>query len=213
MYYLELIQKFWEFNRTAKISPSEISLYLYLLKTGYENDRYDFKISDSEIGRSLGLTAKTVKSTKEKLHTKGLIEFQSTNGVPCYYRLLLNYSLDFRPDRIHQLDTTTVEEFVQDKVEEISLKSEDFIQININIPSLDQVMEFVKTLENYDCNLDLSIKEKYDSWIKNGWKNSSNRSIKNWKATLKSALPYMRNSQDKGSFTIEKVPNIKRPEL
>lgn len=213
MYYLELIQRFWEFNKKAKISPSEISLYLYLLKTGYENDRYDFKISDSEIGRSLGLTAKTVKSTKEKLHTKGLIEFQSANGIPCYYRLLLNYSLDFISDKIQQRDTIFVEEFLQDKVEEISLKPDNFIQINTTLPSFDDVMEFVKTLETYDCSLDSSIKEKYNSWIKNGWKNSSNRPIRNWKVTLKSALPYMRDSQGKGSITIENVPNIKRPEL
>ena len=92
MYYLELIQRFWEFNKVAKISPTEISLYFYLLKIGYSKDRYDFKISDVELGKKLGLTRKTIKSTKEKLKKLGLIEFKTVNGVPCYYRLLLNYS-------------------------------------------------------------------------------------------------------------------------
>ena len=84
MYYLELIQRFWDFNKTAKISPTEALLYFYLLKMGYENDRYDFKISDVELGRELGLTRKTIKSTKEKLKNLGLIQFQSKNGLPCH---------------------------------------------------------------------------------------------------------------------------------
>ena len=54
MYYLELIQRFWDFNKTAKISPTEVLLYFYLLKMGYEKDRYDFKISDVELGKELG---------------------------------------------------------------------------------------------------------------------------------------------------------------
>ncbi|MFY1047498.1 hypothetical protein [Chryseobacterium sp. GP-SGM7] len=186
---------------------------MYLLKTGYEHDRYDFKISDIEIGRALGLTAKTVKSTKEKLHTKGLIEFQSANGVPCYYRLLLNYRLDFISDKIQEQNTTTVEQFLKPTGEEISFKPANINEGNINIPSLYDVIEFVKTLENYESNLDSNITEKYSIWVKNGWKNSSNRPIGNWKATLKSALPYMKNSQEKSSTSIESIPNIKRPEL
>ena len=51
MYYLELIQWFWDFNKTAKLVHRSI-LYFYLLKIGYENDRYDFKISDIELGKN-----------------------------------------------------------------------------------------------------------------------------------------------------------------
>ena len=86
MYYLELIQRFWDFNKKAKVSPTEVLLYFYLLKIGYENERYDFKISDVELGKELGLTRKTIKSTKEKLKNLGLIQFQSKNGLPCHYR-------------------------------------------------------------------------------------------------------------------------------
>ncbi len=89
-----MIQRFWDFNKKARVSPSEISLYFHLLKIGYENDRYDFKISDIELGKELGLTRKTIKSTKEKLKSIGLIQFQTINGLPCHYRLLLNYSLE-----------------------------------------------------------------------------------------------------------------------
>ncbi|WBX96506.1 hypothetical protein [Chryseobacterium gambrini] len=86
MYYLELIQRFWDFNKIVKISPTEIALYLYLLKIGYEKDRYDFKISDVELARELGLTRVTIKASKDKLKNRGLIQFQTSNGLPCYYR-------------------------------------------------------------------------------------------------------------------------------
>ena len=97
MYYLELIQRFWDFNKTAKISSTEISLYFYLLKMGYENDSYDFKISDIELGKELGLTRKTIKSTKGKLKNLGLIQFQSKNGLPCHCLLYTSRSRRHRP--------------------------------------------------------------------------------------------------------------------
>jgi hypothetical protein len=46
MYYLELLDKFWEFNKKSKLGASVAAVYVYLLKTGYENGRYDFKVSD-----------------------------------------------------------------------------------------------------------------------------------------------------------------------
>ncbi|WP_123897788.1 hypothetical protein [Chryseobacterium carnipullorum] len=63
------------------------------MKTAEENDGYVFVLSDVVVSNDLGLTRKTVKSTKEKLRDLGLIEFQTKNGVPCSYRLLLNYNL------------------------------------------------------------------------------------------------------------------------
>ena len=93
MTYLELIQRFWDFNHKNQIGSTGISMYLYLLKIGYEKESYDFHISDVGASKELGLTRKTIKSIKEKLKNFGLIEFQTKNGLPCYYRLLLDYPL------------------------------------------------------------------------------------------------------------------------
>ncbi|MET2743972.1 hypothetical protein ABXT13_13290, partial [Staphylococcus caprae] len=60
------------------------------MKTGKENDAYDFKVSDVVLSKELGLTRQTVKSTKEKLQDFGLIQFQTQNGVSGSYRLILN---------------------------------------------------------------------------------------------------------------------------
>ncbi len=254
MYYLELIQRFWDFNKTAKISPTEISLYFYLLKMGYENDRYDFKISDVELGKELGLTRKTIKSTKEKLKRLDLIQFQSKNGLPCHYRLLLNYSFEIESKKSIKNEESTIVEEDQNReileifesilsaqnsvevVKEVEINSDikassettekqklEWEQVqkqkqeqqnlkNNKIPSLDEFIEYAKSLEGYESELELSISEKYESWINNGWKNTSNRPISNWKFTLKSTLPYLKNTSGENSLSLQDIPNIKRPE-
>ena len=254
MYYLELIQRFWDFNKKAKVSPTEISLYFYLLKIGYENERYDFKISDVELGKELGLTRKTIKSTKEKLKNLGLIQFQSKNGFPSHYRLLLNYSIEIEPDISIKKEESTIIKKDQKReileifesilsaqnsvevVKEIEINSDikassettekqklEWEQVqkqkqeqqnlkNNKIPSLDEFIEYAKSLEGYESELELSISEKYESWINNGWKNTSNRPISNWKSTLKSTLPYLINKSEKNSLSLQDIPKIKRPE-
>ena len=261
MYYLELIQRFWEFNKTTKVSPTEISLYFYLLKIGYDNDRYDFKISDVKLGKDLGLTRKTIKSTKEKLKQLGLILFQCKNGVPCHYRLLLNYSFKIDAEKSIKIEeSTNVEKPRKSKTSiispEIFLSTPNTLQVlqeieinndgkispelsqnqkfdmkyiqkyeredeqeqelqnlkNRKIPSLDEFMEYARSLECYERELDLSISEKYETWNNNGWKNTSNRPISNWKSTLKSTLPYLKNSNVENTSLLQNIPNIKRPE-
>ena len=246
MYYLELIQRFWDFNKKAKVSPTEVLLYFYLLKMGYENDRYDFKISDVELGKELGLTRKTIKSTKEKLKNLGLFQFQSKNGLPCHYRLMLNYSIEIEPEKLIKNEENTIVEKNQNReileifesilsaqnsveaIKEIEINNDikassessqkqklELEQQNLKnskIPSLDEFIEYAKSLEVYEPELELSISEKYESWKNNGWKNTSNRPISNWKSTLKSTLPYLINKSEKNSLSLQDIPNIKRPE-
>ena len=253
MYYLELIQRFWDFNKTAKISPTEVLLYFYLLKMGYENDRYDFKISDVELGKELGLTRKTIRSTKEKLKKLGLIQFQPKNGLPRHYRLVLNYSFEIESEKICKTEGINAKKSQEPKILEIfenifsaqnTLETEKEVEINKDvkssseipkqqkqkleleqrqeqeqqnlknskIPSLDEFIEYAKSLEGYEAELDLSISEKYEIWKNNDWKNTSNRPISNWKFTLKSTLPYLKNTSGENSLSLQDIPNIKRPE-
>ena len=95
MYYLELIQRFWYFNQKAQLNTTAIAMYLYLLKLGHDENRYDVCISDVKMSEALRITRKTVKPTKEKLRNLGLLQFENNKGLPCSYRLLLNYSLEF----------------------------------------------------------------------------------------------------------------------
>lgn len=211
MYYLELIQRFWDFNRIAKISPTEIAVYLYLLKIGYEKDRYDFKISDVELAKELGLTRVTIKSSKEKLKNRGLIQFQTSNGLPCYYRLLLDYSFQTEPETKEEKKGTDTENLLEAASLEISPIIEDVANESSIIPSLQEFMSYAKALESYESQLDFSIEKKYKIWVDKGWKNAFNRPISNWKATLKSTLPYMNNSSEDNPISLKDIPNIKRP--
>lgn len=203
MYYLEMIQRFWEFNKAAKVTPTEVFLYLYLLKIGYDNNRYDFKISDMELGSELGLARGTIRSIKEKLKDRGLVKFQTSNSHPCHYRLVLDYPFFIESAETKEIHKSTAQKLLPD--------IENQNKENENIPSWEEFIGFAKTLESYESKMKLFIREKYESWIRKGWKNSSHRPITNWKLTLKSLLPYMKNFNEDISMSLQDIPNIKRP--
>lgn len=209
MYYLELIQRFWDFNHQKTIGSTGISMYLYLLKIGYEKEHYSFQISDVVISKELGLTRKTVKSTKEKLKNLGLIQFQTQNGIPCNYRLIVDYPLQSSEPKIINKKEIKTEQFVQEvKTPSIQISSVSSTQ---NIPSLEELIEYAKTLDHYEVELDSKIQSKYENWRNNGWKNSSDRLITNWKSTLKSSLPFMKNAMKNHQISLQSIPDIKRP--
>lgn len=238
MNYLELIQRFWDFNRKNQVGSTGISMYLYLLKIGYDNDCYDFQISDITIGNELGLARKTVKSTKEKLWDLGLIRFETKNGLPCKYSLITDYPL-----QIYEFENLGQEKakrkIVSQKSEILEIPLEEVLPIQnslensskivnkdietkilkvVNpiiddkrIPNLEEFFEYAKTLENYEVELDAKIQLKYENWKNSGWKNNADRPITNWKSTLKSTLPYLKNALESESLSLESIPNIKRP--
>lgn len=76
-----------------------------------------------------------------------------------------------------------------------------------DIPTFDEVLNFFKTLPNYEPSLQEHLKTKYEYWVNNGWVSGYNRPITNWQQTVKNTIPYLR-SDNKNIFNI---PNIKRP--
>ena len=231
MYYLELLHRFWGFNQKISVGPTGISMYLYLLKIAYDNERYDFKISDVAISKELGLTRKTVKSTKEKLKSLGLIQFQTKNGLPCSYRLILDYPLPVSDPKNVKKEEIKKEEIIQKEeglvfpsptvspiqILSENLNQEDEVQSsrekgnNKNIPSWKEFIEFAQTLEIYNQQLDFEIQTKYESWKNNEWKNHADRPITNWKSVLKSALPFMKKTTESSMLSLKSIPNINRP--
>ena len=87
------------------------------------------------------------------------------------------------------------------------------ISLSRNIPSLEEFTQYAKTLENYIPELDQLIKEKYDSWLGNGWKNGYDKPITNWKSSIKNAMPFLQRELQSSNTTSEKIalPTIKRP--
>lgn len=224
MYYLELIERFWKFNKDNDLGSTAIAMYLYLLKTGYENNRYDFKISDVVTSKNLGITRKTVKTTKEKLRNHGLIQFETKSGYPCCYRMILNYpltaievekrektSVGINSDQYTDSTRIIEKESKPNSSLLISGKTKSTIK-NEDIPSLNDFIEYAKTLDSYVKNLDDQLKTKYESWLKDQWRNKSGKPISNWKSTLKSILPYLKK-HDENNISHQSIPSIKRPQI
>lgn len=233
MYYLELIERFWIFNQKVKPGSTAISFYLYLLKTAKDSDDYNFKISDVVLSRELGLTRKTVKTTKEKLRNFGLIQFQTKNGISGSYRLILNYSLErVESEKIEDAEVKEQRPSFQKTNDEEILPHIDVIiksfsdnsdEINVepkpqpsnenpDIPEFTEFLAYAQTLSAYKSELDMPVKEKYHSWKNNGWKNSSERPITNWRSSLKSTLPFLKVvAQDDMQLSLKTIPDIKRP--
>lgn len=231
MYYLELIERFWIFNEKAKPGSTAIAMYLYLLKTAKASDDYDFKVSDVVLSKELGLTRPTVKRTKEKLRDLGLIRFQTKNGASGSYRLILSYPLESSaPEKIKSSEiqmTPSFKELVDDLnldllnpgVESPSSNIDQKIKVSsiqpanekIKIPELEEFLAYARTLAAYQAELDELIKDKYHSWKDSGWKNNSDRLITNWRSSLKSTLPFLKNAAHDDQLTIQTIPDIKRP--
>ena len=92
MNYSELISRFWEHNEKQPLGAVAVSLYLFLLEIWTKNDESDFKLSDTEICERLKITRPTIISSRQKLCSIGMIQYQSQNGLPGQYKILREYS-------------------------------------------------------------------------------------------------------------------------
>ncbi len=80
----------------------------------------------------------------------------------------------------------------QEKEKEEEEVQEQEKYINKDIPTENEFLDYVKTIEIYKTELDYSIKSKYESWVENGWKDGNDKPIKNWKTKIKNTLPHLK---------------------
>ncbi|ATN06709.1 MULTISPECIES: hypothetical protein [Chryseobacterium] len=233
MYYQELIQKFWESGPKAQLGTTAVAIYLYLLKLANDNNRYDVTVSDVAIGNTLGLTRKTVKSAKEALLNSGLVRYESKNGYSCSYRIVPDYSLSIQKDEKDQkakrknnlripvieknenlpldgLPVINTPETTEQK-EKASFDNRHPFKIIANIPSLEEFIDYAKTLSGYEESMHSAIKERYALWANSNWCNNLGKPITNWKSSLKNLLPYIKNRNDNGQLSLDSIPVIKPP--
>ena len=237
MNYTELTTKFWSINEKSPLGASAIALYLFLLEEYRKNEGKDFCISDSVISQKLSLTRPTINALKSKLRNVGLIQYQAQNGLPTIYRIISNFSFlqqELPKKELLKVETETPQESISTEQTlniTIEKKHEQPIQASniktelleekpiytsskekINIPTLDEFMNFAKSLEIYDETMDFAIKSKYESWIDNGWVNGLGLPINKWQNNLKNTLPHLKTSKKKPSgLQPNSIPTIKRP--
>ncbi|MDO4729221.1 MAG: transcriptional regulator [Bacteroidota bacterium] len=74
-------------------------------------------------------------------------------------------------------------------------------------PTLEEFMDYARTLPPYDSSLDFALESKYEFWKESGWMNGYNKPITNWKLTLNNTIPFLKG----GGIIQPKVPKIIRP--
>ncbi|MCT4319260.1 hypothetical protein SAMN05421856_11021 [Chryseobacterium taichungense] len=235
MYYLKLIQKFWNFNQKAKLDANVITVYFYLLNFANDCGSYTVSISDRNLSKTLGLSRNTIMAARKKLQSLGIIHYNKDTDGAATYRILIDYdAVASKPETI-QLDTilldlvvpqneesivssptsltSLVSECEQKEPEQHELNDEDTAEPTVKgtgQPSLDTFLQYAQTLEGYEPSLDQKITEKYSSWEMNNWKSVSGRPITDWKSSLKNLMPFMKNTADK-DLSLDSISRIKRP--
>ena len=212
MNYTELTTKFWSINEKSPLGASAIALYFFLLEKCRQNDGKDFTISDNAISQKLSLTRPTINALKSKLRNVGLNQYQTRNGVPSIYRIITDISFLLQESEpFKKMIESPIINDIQPKIlEEKTIHTST--RENINIPSLDEFMNFAKSLEIYDETMDFAIKSKYESWRDNGWVNGLGIPINKWQNNLKNTLPHLKTSKKKPSgLQPNNIPTIKRP--
>ena len=235
----ELTKKFWKYNEKEPLGAVAVALYLFLIEVWKKNEENDFCLSDTEICERLKITRPTIISLRQKLVTAGMIQYQPKNGLPGHYKILLEYSPAlsvFAKPETDKGDSTTksnqkiiskknkTTEKSSQKIEapknqnlsadhQLEIPAKTLIQVSGNIPLLEEFTQYAKTLDNYVPELDILIKEKYDSWLGNEWKNGYDKPITNWKSSIKNAMPFLQSELQSSSTAFQKIslPTIKRP--
>lgn len=231
MYYIELIDRFWLFSEKTKPGTAAISLYLCLLQIAKEKDAYQFTISNIELGKRLGLSRATVKTTRKKLSKFGLIEYHSAQGAAGIYRLIVNYKLESTNFEKVQNDSTSdiINFFGKNgndlESEEIAQKDNVSGTDDLNmlvepsrilidgrvVPGLQEFLDYARTLDAYYPELDSLIMAKHSGWLKSSWKSASGRPITNWQSSLKNVLPFLTSEVGQNQLTVDGIPEIRHP--
>ncbi|MGC4128426.1 MAG: hypothetical protein QM564_02465 [Bergeyella sp.] len=227
MNYSELIRRFWQHNEKQPLGAVAVSLYLFLLEIWTKNDEHDFKLSDTEICERLKITRPTIISLRQKLSNLGMIQYQLQNGLPGQYKILREYSpvlSDFEnPQKsipkkkktagkpLQKSENPLNENLATDNPPKIPPVT--IIPVSGNTPSLEEFMQYAKTLENYVPELENLIEAKYNNWLGNQWKNGYDKPITNWKSSLKNAMPFLHSELQSSSNISSKISlqTIKRP--
>lgn len=129
MSYLDLIKKFWKSNDEININPSAINLYLFLLECWDRNNNEDFELSDYEISKKLSMVRKTIKVCKDSLRNLGLINYQVKNGFPTFYKIIIDYNINWK-------NSNTTKEPVAEKKENDFSKKQTSQNITIQEPKV-----------------------------------------------------------------------------
>lgn len=203
----------------SEIFASKIGLKIWiwiLLKASYKQRFVTMKIGKGEgvsklergeliFGRfsaeeTLNIDGSTIYKWIKKMEQMGMIGVKSNS----HYTIIKvnNYDTYNSIDNLESSNQVTAKE--QQRNSKRTAKehkqereeSKESKEINIYIPTLNEFLEIAKqkcldAKINYS-ELEFSLKEKYNTWKDDGWKDGNKKPIKNWKNKLGNTIPYLK---------------------
>jgi hypothetical protein len=101
----------------------------------------------------------------------------------------LNKGLAFLETNKKPIETLNVSVSVSDSV---SVNESDNVSDKIGAPARKDFLSFCQSLDIDFEKLKETIEEKYNTWIKNGWKDGNGKQIDDWQQKIKNTLPYLK---------------------
>ena len=208
--YKKLSSKLWKYQRSSPLGATTIAVYFYIISQIKRQDKPEISLSDTEISKTIGINRNTVRVCREKLTSSGLLTFKITRNKPPIYSfyeedLIAESPMDKNISEVSkQPDSNSETPVIPD---ETTAK----IQTENESPSLETFLEFAKSLELLDEEMELAVAERYNYLNANGWKNAFGKPITNWQQTLKNSLAYLR--KDISQLKLRNVPEITHPKI
>lgn len=200
-----LFEKIFDLNSKNKIGSNTIAVFTFILYK-CEDLQKEIVLSDYEMARELGLSRQTVINAKNKLKLFGLLDYQRKPGFP--NRIILQGNEFPKEAATIKTKEISIENFI--RISEPNIIATNSIS---KFPTLEQFMDFAKTLNNYSEKLDDLLIKKFHQWENSDWKNPLGKPILNWQSVLEKNLMMLEISLSKENQTHYKIPNIKRPKL
>ncbi|AZI20624.1 hypothetical protein [Chryseobacterium taklimakanense] len=208
--YKKLSSKLWKIQRGSPLGATTIAVYFYIISQLKKQNKSEISLSDTEISKAIGINRNTVRVCREKLKSSGLLTFKMTRNQPPVYSF---YEANLPEESPIDKNNSEVNKLldINSETPVIPDKTLTNIQSENEFPSLETFLEFAKSLESLDEEMELAVAERYNSLNANGWKNAFGKPIINWQQTLKNSLPYLR--KDVNQLKLRNIPEITHPPI
>lgn len=201
----DLFKKIFELNSRNKIGSNTLAVFTFILYKS-EDIQKEIILSDYEMARELGLSRQTVITAKNKLKLLGLLDYQRNPGFPNRFILSGNEFPNEKPTiiEIKEIPVENLKRIPEPKI----IATNSFSKF----PTLEQFMDFAKTLKDYSEKLDNSLIQKFHTWENSDWKNVIGKPILNWRIVLEKNIRLLELSHSHGNSLL-KISSIKRPKV
>ena len=209
LFAANLFEKIFELNSNNKIGASTIAVFTFILYKCEELEK-EIVLSDYEMARELGLSRQTVITAKNKLKRLEILDYERNRGFPNRFILGTKFSPKHTEEKP---GTIKIKEIPKREIYEVPEPKQNENTKTSKFPTLQQFMQFAKTLNNYSEKLDESLVQKFHLWENSGWNNAVGRPILDWKSVLKVNLSMLKVSPNNEDQILYKLPTIERPKV